>query len=47
MKLKEEMERAKAVESSLKEEVFILKKQLETVEGEKMRHLEENSNERD
>ena len=45
--MKEETERSSTRESQLKEEISILKKRLETVEGEKMRHLEENCNERE
>ena len=41
------MERANARENQLKEEMSILKIQGETTESEKLRHLEQNSSERE
>lgn len=45
--MKEEVDKANAREVHFKEELQILKKQLESVEHEKMRHLEENCSERE
>jgi len=41
------MERYSTKESHMKEELQILKRQLESAENQKLRHLEENSSERE
>ncbi|CDW74073.1 UNKNOWN [Stylonychia lemnae] len=46
-KLKEECDKSQNRESQLREEVQIMKRQLESTEQEKQRHLEENSAERE
>jgi hypothetical protein len=47
LKLKEESDRATTREGQLKEEIAIMKKRVENVESEKLRHLEENCQERE
>ena len=46
-KLREESEKNSAMEQHFKEEMQIMKRQMESAELEKTRHLEENSNERE
>lgn len=47
LKLREECEKSSAKEQHYKEELLIIRKQMENAEQEKNRHLEENSNERE
>eukprot|EP00347_Sterkiella_histriomuscorum_P019386 403341825 len=46
-KLREEIEKSQRTELQMKEELQMLKRQVENVENEKLRHLEENSSERE